>query len=77
MHIISEKMLRDFWRRHPDAETPLRAWARHTRKSQWLRFADMRKSFPHADLVGNCVVFNISGNKYRLITVIHFEANRQ
>jgi len=77
MHIISEKMLRDFWRRHTEAESPLRAWVRRTRKSQWLNFADVRKSFPHADLVGKCVVFNIGGNKYRLITVIHFEASRQ
>ncbi|OYV85954.1 MAG: hypothetical protein B7Z73_12610, partial [Planctomycetia bacterium 21-64-5] len=77
MHFISEKMLRDFWRRHTEAESPLRAWVRRTRKSQWLNFADVRKSFPHADLVGKCVVFNIGGNKYRLITVIHFEASRQ
>jgi mRNA interferase HigB len=77
MHIISEKTLRDFWRRHPDAETPLRAWARHVRKARWRSFADVRKSFTHADVVGKCIVFNVGGNRYRLITVIHFEAQRQ
>jgi mRNA interferase HigB len=77
MRIISEKMLRDFWQRHSDAETPLCAWARHTKKARWLSFADVRLSFPHADMVGTCVVFNVGGHKYRLITVIHFEAARQ
>lgn len=77
MHVISEKTLRDFWQRHPDAETPLRAWVRHAKKVKWRSFADVRSSFAHADMVGKCVVFNIGGNKYRLITVIHFEANRQ
>lgn len=34
--------------------------------------AQLRKTFPHADIVGKCIVFNIGGNKYRLVTKINF-----
>ena len=72
MRIISRKALRDFWRKRPDAEIPLQAWYRITKKAQWNNLADTRKDFPGADLVGICTVFNIGGNKYRLIAKIYY-----
>jgi mRNA interferase HigB len=69
--VISVKRLREFWRRHPDAETPLRTWYRIAMKALWQSLHDVRADYPHADAVtaasGRTVtVFNIAGNKYRL-----------
>jgi mRNA interferase HigB len=72
MNIISAKALRQFWTKHPDAETPLRSWLKTTRKARWKGLVDTRTDFPHADLVGVCTIFNIGGNKYRLVTKIFY-----
>jgi mRNA interferase HigB len=72
MRVISEKRLREFWRKRPDSEEPLRAWNRAVQRASWERFADVRKLYKSADQVGRCVVFNICGNKYRLAVVIHY-----
>ncbi len=76
MHVISRKALRLFWEQHPDAEQPLRAWHQAARRQRWRRFADIRAQFPSADQVGRLTVFNIRGNKYRLITVIHYRRGK-
>lgn len=73
--MISEKKLREFWEVHADAEQPLKAWLKRTEGSAWRNFADLREDYPHADQYGRCIVFNVGGNKFRLITAIHF--NRQ
>jgi mRNA interferase HigB len=75
VHIISRKALRRFIVRHPDSQSALFAWYRILKMNQFATFVDLRRGFPQADLVGNLVVFNIEGNKYRLIVAIHF--NRQ
>ncbi len=72
MHIISEKTVRAFWTQYSAAETPLRAWCSVARRSRWTTFAELRVAYPAADLVGKFIVFNIGGNKFRLIVVIHF-----
>jgi mRNA interferase HigB len=76
MHVISEKKLREFWATHPDAETPLRSWLREAEHSDWEKFADVRQSYPHADQVGRLTVFNVGGNKYRLVAAIHFNRGK-
>lgn len=76
MHVISEKKLREFWTTHPDAETPLRSWLREAEHSDWEKFADVRQSYPHADQVGHLTVFNVGGNKYRLIAAIHYNRGK-
>jgi mRNA interferase HigB len=70
------KPLRDFCALHRDAETPLRAWYREVEHTQWEKFADVRAMYPSADRVGKYTVFNIGGNKYRLIAVIHYNRDR-
>ncbi len=73
MHVISMKPLRDFWSQHPDSETPLRAWYRVATHVEWGKFADVREFYASADRVGKFTVFNIGGNKYRLIAAIHYD----
>ncbi|MEQ8846169.1 type II toxin-antitoxin system HigB family toxin [Botrimarina sp.] len=72
MRVISRKTLREFWEQHPDAESPLRAWAQLVSRNRFGSFAELRRTFPTADRVGRKFVFNIGGNKYRLIAAIHF-----
>ena len=51
---------------------PLDDWYRIAKKAKWRNLAEVRAVYPHADLVSRCVVFNIGGNKYRLIAKIAF-----
>jgi mRNA interferase HigB len=71
VHVISKRKLREFWTIYPDAEEPLRAWFQAARREDWKNFADVRARFPNSDRVGKLTVFNIAGNKYRLIAAIH------
>ena len=77
MRIISRKRLRDFWEYEAAAEAPLRHWYKVTRQARWRTFVEARQTFGHADQIkvnsGNTVtVFNAGGNKYRLITAVHY-----
>ena len=76
MHILSLRRLREFWAEHPDAEASLRSWYRVAKQARWQRFTDVRAHYRSADQVGKFTVFNIAGNVYRLITVIHFNTGR-
>jgi mRNA interferase HigB len=76
--VISLKRLREFWERHPDAEVPLRAWYRIALGAEWESLRDVRATYPHADGVETesgevLTVFNIGGNKYRLVTRIRYD----
>jgi len=74
MHIISKKALIDFWQDHADSQTGLELWYAIAKIRIWNDFSEMKKDFPSADLIqGKWFVFNIGGNKYRLITVIDFQ----
>ena len=78
MRVISIKRLRDFWQAgHADAERPLRDWYGQALAAQWTGLADVRGTYPHADAVRTrrgetLTVFNIGGNKYRLIVRLHY-----
>jgi mRNA interferase HigB len=73
MHIITRVRLKEFWEKHPNAETSLRLWYKLTSLAQWQNFVELRKVFPSADQVENLTVFNIGGNNYRLITLVDYE----
>ena len=75
MHIISRKLLRSFWQNYPDSKTALTRWFKIVQTTEFNNFAHLRDVFSSVDQVGNLIVFNIGGNKYRLIASIHF--NRQ
>lgn len=72
MRIISKSHLKRFWESpgNHDSEGPLRAWYQlvRSRTIAWRSWGDIKSTFAAASLVGNCVVFNIGGNKYRLVT---------
>jgi len=76
MRIISKRQLREFWVLNPGAEKPLLQWFDVVRKANWDNFADVRDSYRHADIYRNCVIFDIGGNKYRLITKIRYSKKR-
>lgn len=73
LHVISKKKLRDFWLRHSAAQAPLDNWYRVAKKAAWQSIAEVKVVFPHADAVYACTVFNIGGNKYRLIVEIRYD----
>ena len=66
----------DFWIRHPDSREALARWHKIVEKSVYQSFAELRLTFPAADQVGQYTVFNIGGNKYRLIASIHYDRGR-
>jgi mRNA interferase HigB len=73
MRIIARKMLRDFWSTCADAEQPLKAWFKLAEEADWRAPSDVKRSFGNASIVrGNRVVFNIAGNKYRLVAKINY-----
>lgn len=76
MHVISRKALRVFWERYPDSQTALARWFKVMRHTDFKNFAELRAVFPSADKVDHWIVFNIGGNKYRLITSIHFNRGK-
>ena len=74
MNTISYRKIREFVRLHPSAESALSSWYKIARKTKWQNIVEVRQDYPHADLVGRFVVFNIAGNNYRLIAEIHYES---
>ncbi len=74
MRIIARKTLRDFWEAHPDSEQVLRAWFHDTKVAAWTGPTDIRAIYATASfLANNRVVFNIHGNRYRLIVTINYD----
>jgi mRNA interferase HigB len=80
MRVISKARLRQFWELPgcEAAEGPLRAWYSHVnhRSVDWRSWSDVKTDFASARVVGNCVVFNIGGNKYRLVTHVRFPSRK-
>ena len=76
MHIISRKALIQFWEKHSDSEIPLVRWFKVVDKTEFRSFAELRSVFPSVDKVDDVFIFNIAGNKYRLITSIHFNRGK-
>ena len=73
MRIISRKALRTYWEEHPVSEEVLGDWFRKIKRAKASSIVELRKTFPSADLVGDCVVFNVGGNNYRIIAHIDFD----
>jgi len=72
MHVISRKALVEFWARHPDVEAPLRVWFKLLEKDRFINFAALKNTFGSVDKVGESYIFDIGGNKYRLVARIVF-----
>ena len=76
MRVISRKKLREFWQEHQEAEKSLQDWFKRSSKARWATFADVRATIASADQVGRLTVFDIGGNKYRLIAFLDFKRGR-
>ena len=76
MHVIARPALVQFWMKYPDAKGPLEAWYRIIRREVFADFNALREIFGSADYVSPFTVFNIGGNKYRLIAVIHYNRRK-
>ncbi len=72
MHVISRRRLREFGEIHPDAVLPLDRWYRIAKRAEWSNFADVRADFGSADQTGPLTIFNIGGNKFRLVAAIRY-----
>jgi len=73
MRIIARRTLREFWERHPDTEQALRAWYLDAQGAVWKSPADIKRMYANASILGqNRVVFNIKGNRYRLVVAINY-----
>jgi len=73
MHVISKRKLREFRSVHHDAETPFDRWFDIAEEADWQSFEDIRAEFGRrADRYGKFLIFDIGGNKYRLIVAAHF-----
>lgn len=75
MRVIALSTLRDFWRKHPSAQVPLRNWYAEASRATWRSPADVKQAHRTASLVaGERVVFNIKGNDYRLIVAMRYRS---
>lgn len=78
MQIIAKKALKVFWARHNQAEAPLTAWYLAVSKAEWIGPADVKAAFgTTVDFVAdNRIVFDIAGNKYRLVVHVAYPFKR-
>ncbi|HMQ00153.1 MAG TPA: type II toxin-antitoxin system HigB family toxin [Cyclobacteriaceae bacterium] len=74
MVVISKTILNEFCKKHSDAIEPINEWWRKTKDANWANLNDLKQDFNSVDYVGNShFVFNIKGNKYRLVVMIFFD----
>jgi len=73
MRVVAKKILREFWEKHTDSENQLKSWFKEASKAKWSSPNDIKNEYPKASIlkVGR-VVFNICGNKYRLIVHVNY-----
>ena len=74
MRVIAKSVLREFWNIHQDCEQPLKAWYKEAEEAHWKGPAAVKREYPSASIFqGNRVVFNIKGNKYRLVVRVNYD----
>ena len=76
MRVFSKRPLREFWEVHPQAKAPLSAWFRVMGLTRFEDFHAIKAAFPAADYVAPFTIFDIGGNKFRLIASIHYNTGR-
>jgi mRNA interferase HigB len=76
MHVITRKRLNEFAARHPETRSALEHWYREMKRRNFASFAELRSVFPTADQVGKLTVFNIGGNRVRLVAAMHYNRRR-
>ncbi len=76
MHIISRKRLNEFAELFPESAQPLARWFQIFKRTNFATFAELKSQISSADQIGKYTVFNIGGNKFRLITAIHYNRRK-
>lgn len=76
MRVISRRALREFWDKHPQAKEPLSAWFRVVSQSRFSDFNAVKATFGAADYVAPFTVFDVGGNKFRIIAALHYNRQR-
>lgn len=76
MHIITRKRLNEFAEIHPETQSSLVQWYKIVKQNNFASLEELRTFFPFADRVGKLTVFNIGGNKARLIAAIHYNRKK-
>lgn len=77
MHIISKAVLKQFSTLHPEAEEKLNAWFKALEHNSAKSFTELKQTFQTADYVPKkYTIFNVGGNAYRVVVVIHYNAQR-
>ena len=76
MHIITRKRLLEFSKKHPGCSSAVESWYRIVKHTDFNSLHELRQTFPSADKVGNLTIFNVGGNKVRLISAIHYNRHK-
>lgn len=76
MRVISKKPLRDFWEQHPESRQAIEDWFRKASKLKVSSFPALCKTFGSADYVDGFTIFDVGGNRYRIVTVVHYDKQR-
>ena len=76
MHVITRKRLNEFAERYPECRTALAHWYSLVKRNEFLSFVELRQLFPNADRVNGLTVFNVGGNKVRMVAAIHYNRRR-
>jgi len=73
MRVVAKKIIREFWEKHADAEEQLKTWYKEASKASWNSPSDIKEEYTRASILkGGRVVFDICGNKYRLVVDINY-----
>jgi mRNA interferase HigB len=76
MWVISRRALREFWQIHPQAKEPLSAWFRVMERSTFADLNAIKRTFGAADYVAPYTIFDVGGNRFRVIAAIHYNKGR-
>lgn len=75
MHVISKKILVDYYNKHKEIKSQLEAWYYEAKNAEWKNPQEIKEKYGSVSVIGgNRVIFNIKGNKYRLVTKINYKA---
>mgnify|MGYP003332227832 CR=1 FL=1 len=74
MIVIGFNVMEKFYKKHSKAKTPLLAWKKVVESTNFMNLVDLQKTFPSADYVKPYTIFNIGGNKFRLVVIVTYAA---
>ena len=75
MRVLNKKLVNEFANTHPEAKEALQSWVAELDDAEWETPMDLKRRFPSASILGGKrVVFNIKGNKYRVLALIDHES---